>query len=527
LQTMPSNEADCVMSVFKQWDTDGTGMISKQDLGTIVKMLDQSMDDEQLEALFDRTAANAEGKIDYAKWIGTLFRRNFNPEVAKAVKLLNAATPISRDLTDDEETSSVLRLADEILDSGIDIELWKSMTYGNETEKPASVVVLSAVGAAESKLLMKKCPPHHLTCIFAMFGEKNRIRTKEEHPNGQNFMVNKIKQLEWLFAGEEEKTFDLVAVDDGCPDKSGELAKAVIDKHELKNVTLMDVRDAFKSNDQFFVDRGLDEAGKKSRKGGAILYGLRQVASMPAVQGKPNLVMYTDSDLSTDMALCGKLSYGILKEGCSISAGARYGSPGTFLVKPPVHGASPHPQSHFEQPNMMKIVLRHYVRARLLPMLHGICDTQCAFKCFKREDLLNITTDVRSLQADFDMELLLCALLHYRKQGVGAEKLAYIAGTLFTEDFAESNFMATADDPDKSYRTFATMTQGLVGTHERFIDKDSEEAESVKDLVEFCRTMDWEKYKRMHDKLNKRGNTLIDHNFSLEELKEAADSLDK
>merc|ERR1712224_900414 len=89
----------------------------------------------------------------------------------------------------------------------------------------------------------------------------------------------------------------------------------------------------------------------------------------PAVEGKPNLVMYTDSDLSTDMALCGLLSYGVLKAGCSVASGARYGSAGTFLVKPPVGGASPHPQSHYEQPNMMKIVLRHYVRVRLLPML--------------------------------------------------------------------------------------------------------------------------------------------------------------
>merc|ERR1712014_300011 len=108
-----------------------------------------------------------------------------------------------------------------------------------------------------------------------------------------------------------------------------------------------------------------------------------------------------------DMALCGLLSDGILNKDCCMSMGARYGSEGTFLVKPPDHGAAPHPQSHYEQPNMMKIVLRHYVRVRLLPMLQGIYDTQCAFKCFRREDLLAITEDVRSLQADFDMELLL------------------------------------------------------------------------------------------------------------------------
>jgi len=396
------------------------------------------------------------------------------------------------------------------------------LTYGGKKKKPASPLVISAVGAAESRLLLKKCKPHHMTCMWAMYGEKNRIRTKAEHENGQNFMVNKVKQLEWLFKGQKGKTFDVVAIDDGCPDNSGELAKGVIEKYDLKNVTLLDVRDAFKNKDEFFIDRGLDEAAKKSRKGGAILYGLRHVASQPAVEGKPNLVMYTDSDLSTDMALCGQLSYGILKAGCSISAGARYGSPGTFLVKPPDNGAAPHPQSHYEQPNMMKIVLRHYVRVRLLPMLKGIYDTQCAFKAFKREDLMEITKDVRSLQADFDMELLLCGLLHYRKAGVKQGKLAYVAGTLFTEDFAESNFMATSDDPDKPYKTYATMTQGLVGMHERFIDQDSDEAKDAKELADFCRGLTWETYKKMHDKLNERGNTLFDHDFKLEELKAAA-----
>lgn len=350
----------------------------------------------------------------------------------------------------------------------------------------------------------------------------NRTKTKEEHENGQNFMVNKIKQLDWLFKGQKGKTFDVVCVDDGCPDKSGELAKAIIEKEDLKNVTLLDIRDAFKNKDEFFIDRGLDEAAKKSRKGGAILYGLRHVASQPAVEGKPNLVMYTDSDLSTDMALCGLLSYGMLKAGCSLSTGARYGQAGTFLVKPPVGGASPHPQSHYEQPNMMKIVLRHYVRVRLLPMLKGIYDTQCAFKCFDRGDLLDITKDVRSLQADFDMEVLLSALLHYQKKDVKQNKLAYVGGTLFTEDFAESNFMATADDPDKPFKTYATMTTGLVATHKRFVDQDSEDAKSAKELVAFCEGMTWETYKKMHDKLNERGNTLFDHNFTLEELKAAA-----
>merc|ERR1711972_226925 len=147
---------------------------------------------------------------------------------------------------------------------------------------------------------------------------------------------------------------------------------------------------------------------------------------------------------------------------------------------------------------------------------------QCAFKCFRSEDLAAIIHDVKSMGADFDMELLLCSLLHYRKQGVDQGKLCYVGGTLFTEDFAESNFMASSDDPDKPYKTYSQMMTALVEMHERYIDQDSEEAKKVKDLVDFIRGMPWETYKKMHDKLNQRGQTLFDHPFTLDELKAAA-----
>ena len=48
----------------------------------------------------------------------------------------------------------------------------------------------------------------------------------------------------------------------------------------------------------------------------------------------------------------------ILHDHCGLTAGplcpgARYGQPETFLVKPPDFGPSGHPQSHFEQPDLL------------------------------------------------------------------------------------------------------------------------------------------------------------------------------
>ena len=39
--------------------------------------------------------------------------------------------------------------------------------------------------------------------------------------------------------------------------------------------------------------------------------------------------------------------------------------------------------------------------------------------------------------------------------------------------------MATADDPDTPSKTYAGMTTGLVGMHERFVDQDSEDVKKA------------------------------------------------
>lgn len=368
-----------------------------------------------------------------------------------------------------------------------------------------------------------------MTCIFAMFGEQNRIRTKQEHENGQDLVRMKVAQLEWLFGGEAGKTWEILAVDDGCPNDSIGLARKIVAQDGLKNVKLINLQEAIDQQMPYFVrDRKLKNT-KESRKGGAILYGLAYAARNAPPQGAgffptpPQYVMYTDSDLSTDMSLCGLLSAGMQTDGCSMSMGARYGQAETFLVKDKC--ALGHPASHFDQPNMMKINFRHYVRMRLLPMLQGIYDTQCAFKCFNVYDIPEIMSPVMSMGPDFDMELLLCALQHYQKKGVPQQKLCKVYGTLFTEDFAESNFMATAGDPDKPYKTYADMTKGLVSMHQRYIEAGSPAAKNAAELVEFCNTLDVKRYKAMILSLEKElGKTLFDHDFGLDKLKKAASS---
>ena len=441
--------------------------------------------------------------------------------VSDLISKWNPTLPFSRDLTDQKENQRVLDLASEILASGLSIQDFKDASYGDKEGKGASSpVLISAIQSAESKLKLKECGGFHMACVFAMYNEQNRIQTKEGHKNGQDFIRMKSKQLQWLFEGEKEKTFELMAVDDGCPNNSKGLARAIVEKEGYSNVRVLDLEDEVKNESPFFLDRGLKSGCKESRKGGAILYGLR-TASQEAKEAKEKgekrerLVMYTDSDLSSDMSLVGLLAHGIMVAGGAMSMGARYGSEGTFLVKPPTHGASGHPCSHFEQPNMMKIVFRQYVRSRLLPMLEDILDTQCAFKCFRGEELLPILEEVRSMQADFDMELLLCALTALKK--VQAKKLCVVQPTLFTEDFAESNFMGGADaDEDKPFKTYNQMNGALIGMHERYVDQESEEHKRVVGLIEYCKGLSWERYKEIILKLEKKlGPTLFNFDLKL------------
>lgn len=442
------------------------------------------------------------------------------------VTRLSKGLPLTRDLTSNDEAVKCLQLASEILASGVPIDEVKKVAYKEPGNTPA--IVISAVGSAESKIKLQACGPHHMTCIFAMYGEQNRIRSKKEHENGQDLLRNKVMQLKWLFDGEEGKTWDIIAVDDGCPKDSQGLARKIVAGEAYKNVTLLNLQEAIDQQIPFFTEeRGL-KSTKDSRKGGAILYGLYFAARKQAFdkgatsnKSKPHFVMYTDSDLSTDMSLCGLLSAGIMTDGCSMSMGARYGMPETFLVKDKC--ALGHPDSHFDQPNMMKIVFRHYTRIRLLPMLTGIYDTQCAFKCFTLQDIPAIIDKVQSMGPDFDMELLLCALQYYQSQGVAQKNLCKVYGTLFTEDFAESNFMATSSDPDRPFKTYHEMTKGILAMHNRYIKPQSVEAQQATELVEFCKALDLPAYKKMIQTLEADlGPTLFDYDFGLKRLKAAA-----
>merc|ERR1719359_1465486 len=71
-----------------------------------------------------------------------------------------------------------------------------------------------------------------------------------------------------------------------------------------------------------------DKLVKASQKAGAILYGLELACAETAkFPGKKHIIVYTDSDLSTDLGLCGLNFDTIVNGGVECSVSQRFGQP--------------------------------------------------------------------------------------------------------------------------------------------------------------------------------------------------------
>lgn len=423
--------------------------------------------------------------------------------------------PPTRDLTNNAETQSCLDMAAAILKSGVSVATFAEYCCNVRPLPPANV--LAAIKNAESFEAFKTCPPCHLTVVFPMYHEQNRARTKEEHPNGQDIIRNKCKQLGWLFGANSKSSWDLLAADDGCDQGSSDIAKDIASKSGLDDkFSVVHIQEA--------IDKKIWPAIQKpsdSRKGGAVLYGLHVAHERSAKisQGRPHLVIYTDSDLSSDMAMAGTLIEKVLCQGCALACGARYGTQGSFLVKE--NGATGHPESHYEQPNVMHITFRHYARMHLLPDIATLADTNVGFKCYQVCDMPALLPKMSIFGPAFDMQLLLASLVYYRaKTGKTGAQLIGVCPILFVEDFAESNFTSNEADPDASFKAFVRMDQEICKMHEEYVT-DAERTDFAKELKPYIESLDVATYKAMIAKIEgAMGRRLLfGQDFTMKQLK--------
>ena len=125
------------------------------------------------------------------------------------------------DLSDESIDQKIINLTELVLKNYADIS--KLNRKEDELCKKKNDIPLSvhlALKIAKSKIYLSKIKKDiHVSIMFAMYKENNRIKTKNEHDHGENFLIRKIEQLNWLFSDFPNISWNLYLIDDGCPEK--------------------------------------------------------------------------------------------------------------------------------------------------------------------------------------------------------------------------------------------------------------------------------------------------------------------
>jgi hypothetical protein len=303
--------------------------------------------------------------------------------------LLNSPCTKRLDLTDESVLLEVISTAELFLQKYSDADTLQAFEEDlllRREEVP--LLAHLAVKLAKSKAIVSATKDlMHVSVVFAVYKEHTRIREKSVHPHGENFLVRKVAQLQWLFQDAPNFSWDLTVVDDGCPEGSGEIALSIIQEKQLgERVQVLFLKDAIEN--RLPIASPL-QSTDESRKGGAIHYGLWNAIQTPR---KNHVVVFTDADLSTHLGQIGLLINGIVNHQGLAAIGSRR-EPASIVLK--------------EGKRNARGKLFIYLWKRVIHVLPGIIDTQCGFKMFRADLLREILQGAIEKGFAFDIELLL------------------------------------------------------------------------------------------------------------------------
>ena len=312
-----------------------------------------------------------------------------NPTETAVLNSVIRSAPSTLDLTDEQHLSQAKDAADQLLAAYRTREALERLENDLAAAKDDyPLFVHLAVKLAKSKKIISDIPdPVHVSVVFAVYQEHIRILTTEENPLGENFLIRKIAQMQWLFADYPNFPWDMIVVDDGCPDHSGEIAQRILaEKYGGDNVEVLFLQDAIDQN--LPVIRPMTSTND-SHKGGSVEYGMWVAAQ----QEHPNhIILFTDADLSTHLGQTGLLVDGIVNAGGDAAIGSRR-EPTSVVVK--------------ASKRNVRGKLFIYLWKRIITNLNYIVDTQCGFKAFTADTVRAIDHDLIEKQFAFDIELLL------------------------------------------------------------------------------------------------------------------------
>jgi len=433
--------------------------------------------------------------------------------------------PMGHDLTQKEEHERYMKLANLFYKKELDnlraIEKDCSATQADAFKYPTMFQI--ALKNAISKKLFEALPPIHCTVVFALYKENNRILPKgdeegKSHKNGEDFIRRKHVQMTWLFENKKDSSWCMLGCDDGCPLDSAGLGEGIAKEMGYTNVKFIKLKEAIKSGAA--KEAGLDEEKlkseawdeedklvKASQKAGAILYGLKVASDEKVDDGKKHIIVYTDSDLSTDLALCGLNFDTIINEKVECSVSQRFGQAnsvncGKLMTAEEGGGIAP------GMPNESRIhlTLRHKLRMNLLPPLVPITDTNCGHKALTPETAIATVSKVKDYKGSFDIDWLMCVGVCAKAAGKEAIKTTAIP---WVNSVGESNFWSGPSGEEDAaakklksatswHGIFAKMTE-MYGWHQEQLEKLGLVTEESKAYVEWVKAMDVNQYMKLSD----------------------------
>lgn len=342
---------------------------------------------------------------------GSVFQENtapfteadIDPLWEPVVAALSTALPEKIDLTDSGQDALIFTAAAELtnkfpnLSALHDLDRW--LTSRPEKYKNSMLLVSKL---AVSKMIMKQnTEPLHVSLVVAMYNEHNRIRPKSrDNPNGEDLIRRKMKQMAWLFDHSPVR-FDMILVDDGCPNGSGAIAEKIVQAEGFANARVLFIDDGINSRSP--VLNGL-HSPDDSRKGGAIQYGMWRAVEDSPSRDHPHIVVYTDADMAAPVNQIGLLLK-LQNDQTMVSLGSRYDT-GSVCRGP--WGKNGEVQGLTEFDRRM-VGLRGVLFRKLFPQTGEITDTQCGLKAFNAEILRKILLKTEERTFAFDIELLVLA----------------------------------------------------------------------------------------------------------------------
>ena len=359
------------------------------------------------------------------------------PEMTDAplIREIARSAPEPLDLTVEEHLQRAALAADRLQEAYPSVSQLAELEAGLAREKDAHPLMLHlAVKLAKSRQILSEIDRTvHVSVVFAVYKENIRILTKEENPLGENFLMRKIGQLNWLMGAFPNFSWEMYVVDDGCPDGSGRIAQQILaEKYDGDNVHVLFLQDAIDQN--LPVVRPLTHTDD-SRKGGSIEYGL-WVAAQKDV---PNhIILFTDADLSTHLGQTGLL-VGPIMAGADAAIGSRR-EPESIVVKTGTRN--------------LRGKLFIYLWKRVITNLNDIVDTQAGFKAFRADVTRDIVTDMLEKQFAFDIELLVKTQLR-RPDSIVKVPIAWI----------DSDALSTTTD----LQPYLGMLKSMVAMYRRYL----------------------------------------------------------